>query len=83
VFNHIAEEYDFAMDTMEVEEDHVYIFLEAPPRYSPADVVQIMKSIFVREIFKKYPKSGNNFGWESCGIMAILSEVLEIMLLLT
>ena len=56
VFNHIAEEYGFAIDTMEVVEDHVHIFLEAPPRYSPADVVQIMKSISAREMFKKYPK---------------------------
>jgi len=39
VFNHIAEEYGFAIDTMEVIDDHVPIFLEAPPRYSPAEVV--------------------------------------------
>ena len=31
VFNHIAEEYGFEIDTMEVVEDHVHIFLEAPP----------------------------------------------------
>jgi putative transposase len=56
VFNHIAEEYGFAIDTMEVVEDHVHIFLEAPPRYAPAEVVQIMKSISGRELFKKFPK---------------------------
>ena len=56
VFNHIAEEYGFAIDIMEVVEDHVHIFLEAPPRYAPAEVVQIMKSISGREVFKKFPK---------------------------
>ena len=56
VFNHIAEEYGFEIDTMEVVEDHVHIFLEAPPRYAPAEVVQIMKSISGRELFKKFPK---------------------------
>jgi putative transposase len=56
VFNQIAEEYGFAIDTMEVVEDHADIFLEAPPRYSPAEVVQIMKSISGREVFKKYPE---------------------------
>ena len=56
VFNHIAEEYGFEIDTMEVVEDHVHIFLEAPPRYAPAKVVQIMKSISGRELFKKFPK---------------------------
>jgi putative transposase len=56
VFKQIAEEYGFAIDTMEVVEDHVHIFIEAPPRYSPAEVVQIMKSISGREVFKKFPK---------------------------
>jgi putative transposase len=56
VFSQIAEEYGFAIDTMEVVEDHVHVFLEASPKYSPAEVVQIMKSISAREVFKKYPK---------------------------
>ena len=45
VFQQIAEEYDMIIDTLEVVEDHVHIFLEAPPRLSPARIVQILKSI--------------------------------------
>jgi len=56
IFRHIAEEYGFSIDTMEVMEDHVHIFTEALPKYSPAQVVQIMKSISAREVFKKFPK---------------------------
>jgi putative transposase len=56
VFRQIAEEYGFEIDTMEVVEDHVHIFLEVPPRYSPTQVVQIMKSISAREVFKKFPE---------------------------
>jgi putative transposase len=56
VFQQIAEEYEFSIDTMEVMEDHVHVFVEAPPRYSPAQIVQIMKSISAREVFKKYSK---------------------------
>ena len=55
VFNKIAEEYDFNIDIMEVMEDHVHIFVEVPPKYFPARVVQIMKSISAREAFKKFP----------------------------
>ena len=54
IFRQIAEEYGFWIDTVEVMEDHVHIFLEAPPRYSPAEVVQVMKSISAREIFRKF-----------------------------
>ena len=56
VFEKIAEEYEFEIDTIGVMEDHVHIFVGAPPRYSPAEIVQIMKSISAREVFKKYPK---------------------------
>ena len=52
VFGRIAEEYDMIIDTMEVVEDHVHIFLEAPPRLSPARIVQILKSISARELFQ-------------------------------
>jgi putative transposase len=56
VFGQIAEEYEFRIDTMEVMEDHVHIFVEVPPKYSPAQVVQIMKSISAREAFIKFPE---------------------------
>ena len=55
VFEKIAEEYDFKIDTMEVAVDHVHMFVEIPPKYSPSEVVQIMKSISARELFKKFP----------------------------
>ena len=56
VFQQIAEEYDFHIDTMEVMEDHVHIFIEAPPAYSPSVLVQRLKSISAREIYKKFPE---------------------------
>lgn len=55
VFQRIAEEYEFEIDTMEVMKDHVHLFLSAPPRYSPARIVQIMKSISSREVFRRFP----------------------------
>jgi len=56
VFKEIAEEYEFNIDTMEVMEDHVHVFIEAPPSYAPARVVQIMKSISAKELYKRYPE---------------------------
>ncbi len=54
-FHKIAEEYGFIIDTMGVMEDHIHIFVEVPPRYSPAQVVQVMKSVSAREVFRKFP----------------------------
>ena len=56
VFEQIAQEYEFEIDTIGIMEDHVHIFVGAPPRYSPAKLVQIMKSISAREVFRKFPK---------------------------
>jgi putative transposase len=56
LFAEIAGEYEFQIDTMEVMEDHVHVFIEVPPSYSPARVVQIMKSISAKELYKRYPE---------------------------
>ncbi len=56
IFQEIAERYEFEIDTMEVKDDHVHLFLSAPPRYSPARVVQVMKSISAKMVFKEFPE---------------------------
>ena len=56
VFQEVAEEYGFWIDTMEVVEDHVHVFVAAPPKYSPSQLVQMLKSISARELFKKFPQ---------------------------
>ena len=55
ILERVAEAYDMEIDTMEVMEDHVHVFLSVPPRYSPARVMQIMKSISARELFTRFP----------------------------
>ena len=56
IFQGIAERYGFEIDTMEVMPDHVHLFLLVPPKYSPSQVVQIIKSISARELFYSHPK---------------------------
>jgi putative transposase len=56
LFQQIAEADEIEIDTMEVMEDHVHLFLSAPPRYAPARVVQILKSIAARELFARFPR---------------------------
>ena len=52
----IAERYGWVIDTMATDGNHVHVFMGAPPRYAPAEVVQVMKSITAREIFREFPQ---------------------------
>ncbi len=52
----IAAEWDLVIVEMEIMEDHIHWFVEAPPRYSPAHIMEIVKSIAAREMFAKFPE---------------------------
>ena len=56
IFEEISANHGFEIDTMEVADDHVHIFLSFPPRYSIARVVGMLKSISASAIFKELPE---------------------------
>lgn len=56
IFKEIAEDFGFELDTLEVMQDHVHLFLGAPPKYSIAKIVGILKSISANRIFKEFPE---------------------------
>ena len=56
LFEEISENHEFEIDTLEVAEEHVHIFLSFPPRYSISRVVGMLKSISASVIFKEYPE---------------------------
>jgi putative transposase len=62
IFEEIAIHHDFEIDTLEIAEDHVHIFLSFPPRYSISKVVGILKSMDASVIFKEYPEVKKELG---------------------
>ena len=52
----LAREYDLEVVEVEVMPDHVHLFVSGPPRYSPAGLMRIIKSITAREMFSKFPE---------------------------
>ena len=52
----ISERYCFEFDAIGSDGDHVHLFVGAEPKYSPSKIMQIIKSITARQIFKQYPE---------------------------
>jgi len=50
----IGERYWFEFDSIGVEGDHFHIVVGAAPRNSPSQIMQIIKSISARMIFKRF-----------------------------
>ena len=56
LFYEIAENHDIEIDTLEVANDHVHLFVSFPPRYSIANVVGKFKSISASVLFREFPE---------------------------
>jgi len=54
VCSKIGERYSFEFDAIGCDGYHLHLFLGAEPKYSPSRVMQIIKSITARKIFKEY-----------------------------
>ena len=56
IFEETSGERGFEINTMEVADDHIHIFLSFPPRYSIVGVAGMLKSISASVIFKEHPE---------------------------
>ena len=52
----LEKRYFLTTETIGFDEDHVHLLMQAAPRYSPSRVVQIVKSITAKELFKHFPE---------------------------
>ena len=56
IFVGTAERYGFQIVEQEVMPDHIHLFVSAPPRYSPAELVKILKSVSWVRLMKERPE---------------------------
>ncbi len=55
VLKEIGERYSFELEEMGTDGDHIHVFVGAAPKYAPSRVMQILKSISAREMFRRFP----------------------------
>ena len=68
LFLEIAAHHGFEIEELEVDKDHVHVFLSFPPKYSIGQVVGSVRGRFERD----FPKCASSCGVESFGKMGIL-----------
>ena len=56
IFKGTAERYGFEIVEQEVMPDHVHLFVSAPPRWSPAKLVEVLKSVSWVRLMKERPE---------------------------
>ena len=56
LFEAIAGHHGFEIEEMEVDKDHVHLFLSFPPKYSIGQVVGLMKAVSAKEIREEFPE---------------------------
>ena len=56
LLSEIAAHHGFEMEALEVDNDHVHLFLSFPPRYSISAVVRLLKAVSAKEIRDEFPE---------------------------
>lgn len=52
----INERYDIIIDELGFDGDHIHIFCGAKPQYRPSQVLQVIKSVTAKRVFRSFPR---------------------------
>ncbi|MCF6345834.1 MAG: IS200/IS605 family transposase [Thiomicrorhabdus sp.] len=63
IIQKIGYDYDIDIVELEIPEDHIHMVVRGVPKMSPSDVMQIIKSLFAREFFRRYPEIKRQYFW--------------------
>ena len=78
IIKEISERYWYEIDEFGTDGDHVHIFIGATGRWAPSRIMQVIKSISAREMFKRYSELkkslwGGEF-WSDGGYIGTIGE---------
>jgi REP-associated tyrosine transposase len=66
----IAAQYGFEILAVEVMPDHVHLFVSAPPKFSPAEIVRLFKGITSRRLKKEFESLRRQYWGEDATLWA-------------
>ncbi len=75
----ISKRYEIIFLEIGTDKDHVHFLIQSVPTYSPSKIIQIIKSITAREIFKRVPEVRKQLWGVNFGQMVIFPRQLVNM----
>lgn len=63
IMQNISSQYEFSIDVLETDVDHIHILIDSIPKLSPLTIVRTLKSISTKEIWKIYRSELKNYYW--------------------
>ncbi len=66
----IAIQYGFEILAVEVMPDHVHLFVSAPPKFAPAEIVRLFKGITSRKLKKEFESLRRQYWGEHATLWA-------------
>jgi REP-associated tyrosine transposase len=78
IFREVGERYWYRIEDVGTDGDHVHVFVGAAGRWAPSRIMQVLKSISAREMFRKFPAIrkqlwGGEF-WSDGGYIGTVGE---------
>ena len=60
----ISKKYDFEIEEMEVDKDHIHIMVKSVPKLSPLQIVRVLKQQSTIQIWRIYKKELRKYFWK-------------------
>lgn len=59
----ISKEYDFEIDVIETDKDHIHMLINSIPKLSPLTIIRTLKSLSTKNMWKLYPRKLKENYW--------------------
>lgn len=61
---HISNKYDFIIEEMEIDKDHIHFMISSIPKLSPLQIVRVLKQQSTKEIWKLHKEYLSKHFWK-------------------
>lgn len=78
ILRNTAKQHGIEILALSIQPDHVHLFVSAPPRFSPAEIANLLKGVSARKLLEKFPELRTKEGlWARSYYVGTAGDVSE------